>query len=102
MGKRYASDKLVVFYRVNGGNKGRRLGITISRKWGNAPERNRFKRIVRAAYVAVYSELPLQFEMNVHPQTNYQRLTMQAVKREFELLIKKIRDVSQSRTKTSR
>ncbi|MEM8629039.1 MAG: ribonuclease P protein component [Chlamydiota bacterium] len=35
-----------------------KLGITVSKKFGNAPERNRFKRIARAAFLANYPSLP--------------------------------------------
>ena len=42
-----------------------RLGISASKKYGSAPERNRFKRLVREAYRL--SELP-SFELNVIPR----------------------------------
>lgn len=46
----YAAGKAVtVYYRRNGG-KGRRLGITAGKKAGNAVQRSRCRRIIRAAF----------------------------------------------------
>ncbi len=75
-----------MFYCFSG-RQGKRLGITISRKWGTAPERNRFKRIVRAAYASLYKELPKQCAINVHPRVGFTSLKMDTVKRELYQLI---------------
>ena len=48
-GKRYVGAKILAHYRL-GRVSHSKLGITISRKWGKANKRNRFKRVVREAY----------------------------------------------------
>jgi ribonuclease P protein component len=98
-GKKSSGKYLLIFYRLGDQNESG-LGITISRKWGNAPKRNRFKRVVRAAYAAIYQDLPVQLKINIHPKPDYQTLTMQIVKQELNQLITKIREYSQQRTKT--
>lgn len=56
-GKSYADPALVVYLRKNRAGICR-IGITVSTKLGNAVERNRCKRIIRAAYRALEDELP--------------------------------------------
>jgi ribonuclease P protein component len=44
-----------------------RLGISAPVRYGSAPERNRFKRLVREAFRKVYADLP-PVELNVIPR----------------------------------
>lgn len=46
-----------------------RLGITATRRFGPAHERNRFKRIVREAFRLSQEKLPKGFDLNVKPRT---------------------------------
>lgn len=48
-GKSYTNPALVVYLKPNGAGICR-IGITVSKKIGNAVERNRCKRIIRAAF----------------------------------------------------
>lgn len=47
-GKSYVSPVMSVYWRKNGTGR-TRLGITVSKKIGNSPCRNRLRRIIRAA-----------------------------------------------------
>ena len=52
-GKVKASPRLVT-YAVRGRGPGCRIGITAAKKLGSAVERNRCRRIIRAAFSSVY------------------------------------------------
>lgn len=48
-GKQYVFPSMVVYVLPKEGT-GPRLGITVTKKQGNAPTRNRIRRIIRAAF----------------------------------------------------
>ncbi len=56
-GKCHATPYISIYWRKNGKNI-RRLGITVSKRIGNAPQRNRIRRIIRAAAYNCYNILP--------------------------------------------
>lgn len=53
-----------------------KLGITVTRRFGKAHQRNRFKRVVREAFRLCRSQLKEGFDLNVKPRsTAYQAKT---------------------------
>ncbi len=56
-GKCYVFPTMVI-YVLKGRNKQTRLGITVTKKQGNAPTRNRIRRIIRAAFAKNADILP--------------------------------------------
>lgn len=63
-----ASDGLVIVYAALGTSEQSRLGLTVSRKCGNAVVRNRWKRSLREAFRLVQHELPRQLDLVVLPR----------------------------------
>lgn len=63
-----ASDSLIIAYAALSENEQPRIGLTVSRKCGNAVERNRWKRSLREAFRLVQHELPRQLDLIVLPQ----------------------------------
>jgi ribonuclease P protein component len=59
---------LLIESRLNNFSK-TRLGITVTRRYGDAHERNRFKRIVREAFRLCYAQIPSGYDLNIKPRS---------------------------------
>lgn len=60
-----------------------RLGLTVTRHFGDAHRRNRFKRIVREAFRLCYQELVKGVDINIRPFPRLFDLTMAQVQAEL-------------------
>ena len=65
-----------------------KLGITASRRFGKAHERNRFKRIVREAFRLTFHQLPKNLYIIVKPRTFAKFAKTQDIQAELLQLIK--------------
>lgn len=75
-GKVVTDPALVVYYSKNRAGICR-IGITTSKKIGNAVERNRSRRVIRAAYVSVLKEVEpcYDFVFVARSKTKYMKST---------------------------
>lgn len=64
-----------------------KLGITVSKRYGKAHDRNRFKRMIREAFRCFYPSLPTHLEINVLPRYPLQPLSQQAILGDLQLLL---------------
>lgn len=66
-GKR-SKGKLVCIDALNTSSDCPKLGITVSKRYGNSPVRNRFKRCVKESFRALLPYLPNNLYINVIPR----------------------------------
>ena len=79
-------NSLIIFH-VTDPKSPPKLGITITKKWGKAHDRNRFKRVVREAFRKLYPTLPKGLVLNIHPKDGYRDLTPEEIETELKQLI---------------
>lgn len=60
---RYSSCSYITAYYVSNNSPENKVGISVSKKVGNAVERNRAKRIIRAAYRLQEEKFPIGYDI---------------------------------------
>ena len=88
-GNRLFGNLVVMDYRI-GLHSTAKLGITVSKKYGKAHTRNRFKRVVREAFRRTYSEIPSNLEMNIFPRLPATKITRDDMVSDLRTLLSKI------------
>ena len=77
-GKSKAADCLVT-YAMKSRTRGCRIGITTSKKIGGAVERNRARRVIRAAYASLAPEIQGNWDFVFVARSKTSRVKMQDV-----------------------
>lgn len=88
-GQRLSGRNVTFQYRVRETTPCPKLGITISKKFGKAHIRNRFKRVVREAFREVYPFLPSGLELNVLPRLYPEKISKNDILNDLSLLLSK-------------
>lgn len=90
-GARVSGDCLVFIVLPRGAGSPLRLGITASRKVGNAVVRNRARRLIREAFRAFFTELPSALDIVVIVRRPLGERKLSAVLDEWRRALPRIR-----------
>ena len=87
--KRSVSDGLLIMYGVRNGLETSRLGLSVSRKVGNAVRRNRWKRCIRESFRLQAASLVMGLDIVVIPRRDAQP-TLKTVSKSIRHLMGKL------------
>lgn len=100
----YAADQVLVMYADRNDREYCRLGLSVSRKVGNAIVRNRWKRLIREAFRGSRGALPAGLDLVIRPrrgaEADFQAI-LAALPRLAKQLDKKLLRLASSRSATS-
>lgn len=83
------SDRWVVIYGCPNELSHARLGVSVSRKIGNAVARNRFKRLYREAFRLTRAELPAGLDLILLPRSTREP-TLDKMRQSLAALVPKL------------
>lgn len=85
----YAADKTLVIQAHHNGLNITRLGLSVGKKVGDAPTRNKWKRMIREVFRKSSHRLPTGIDLVIRPRKGAE-LTYAAVERSLPRLVARV------------
>jgi ribonuclease P protein component len=87
--RRSVSDAGMIVYAKENGLPHSRIGLSVSRKYGGAVQRNRLRRLYREAFRLLKEQLPPGLDLVLIPRTQ-EEPTLAGVRRSLQKLVKQV------------
>lgn len=97
--RRSVSDPLLIVYGCENELDHLRLGLSVSRKFGGAVQRNRLRRLYREAFRLTRTEMPVGIDLILIPRTA-KPPTLEALRASLPRLVKQVARKLRPRTET--
>lgn len=86
---KFTGEWILADIRLTHGSSSR-LGIVASKKFGNAVQRNRFKRLSREAFRLSFEHFTLPFDIVIRPRSQALDASLRQVQDELIFFVKKV------------
>lgn len=86
---RYVKGAYLVLYKLKNNSNKKRIGITVSKKVGNAVIRNRVKRLVKESIFEIYDKLENSADYVFVAKTSAKGQSFEAIKKNIAYLVYK-------------
>lgn len=88
-GSSSANKQFVVYFSKQAGQAAFRLGISVSKKIGNAVARNRVKRLIREAVQDVESAIPAELDLVLIARPGIEEMSLEAIRQSLQHVLKR-------------
>jgi ribonuclease P protein component len=88
---RFTGNWILVDIRVTQGPFSR-VGITVTKRYGGACQRNRFKRLVREAFRLIHLRFNFNFDVLVRPRSQAVNAAMQDIQQELVHFVQQVQE----------
>jgi ribonuclease P protein component len=89
--------KYMVIYILDNNSKENRLGISISKKYGNSVKRNRLRRLIKENYRQYEEFVKNGLDIVITARNNKEAPEFTAIKKEMKYLMKKLKIFDQEK-----
>lgn len=88
--KKIFGKDILINYCINTINQQTRIGITVSKKHGNAVRRNHIKRLFKAVFVKHNDKLPTGYDLEFIPKKNENKIRFLDLENDVLTSLKKL------------